>query len=263
MEKNILGLITVLAGIWCTTPAVAVPVNDFNSFNAQNLNVGDTIQFKQAASGEERSDRDLSKGGGEFNVYKDYGSSYDFLYQSFCLERNESLQFNSSYLVTSISDVAEKGGKGVAGFNANDPNGTAGVSDPISLYTEYLYHNFYHGSLVDYVYTGGLAQESARDLQFAIWYFEDELEDGEKLWGASNPGWAASSNQFISLATDFVGNNQGWQGYDDVKVMNIIDSNGGYRQSQLIVSPVPEPATMFLFGTGLAGLGAFFRKKRK
>lgn len=265
MKKNLLSLIGIMVGICCTAPAWAVPVNDYQQFNAENLSVGNTIRFKQAASGEERSDRDLSKGGGEFNVYKAIGGSYEFLYQSFCLERNETIGFNTDYTVVSISDRAEKGGKGVTGYDANDPNGVLNSYDPISLYTEYLFHNFYYGSLNGYVYDGAGDQTSARDLQFAIWYFEDELQDGEKIWGQANPGFDASANSFISDAVTFVSNNQGWQGYGDVKVMNIVDTSNpnNYRQSQLIVDPIPEPATMLLFGTGLAGLGAVMRRRKR
>jgi len=39
-----------------------------------------------------------------------------------------------------------------------------------------------------------------------------------------------------------------------VKVLNLFYANGSLAQDQLIMAPVPEPATLLLFGTGLAAV---------
>ena len=39
-----------------------------------------------------------------------------------------------------------------------------------------------------------------------------------------------------------------------VKVLNLFYANGTQAQDQLMMAPVPEPATMLLFGTGLAAV---------
>lgn len=263
MIKNIVTILSSAALILTATSSFALSVNNPANFNAENVSVGDSVVFLQGFQGE-YSDRKYSKGGGEFNVYKSNNQGgYDFLYQSFCLERNEYLGFGQSYTVTSLSDNAYRGGKNVQGHSGNDPDGILNVHDPISKYTEYLYHNFYNGTLTDYTYDGFGDNQDSRDLQFAFWYFEDELQDGEKLWGANGPQWMATFNPFITMAINFVDNNPGWQGFDDVKVMNIVSGDGTYMQSQLIVSPapVPEPATMLLFGIGLMGLGVVARRR--
>ena len=51
-----------------------------------------------------------------------------------------------------------------------------------------------------------------------------------------------------------------WIGEGNIMDVNVWEANGTTFQSFETVAPVPEPATMLLFGTGLAG---FSRKKSK
>ncbi len=48
-----------------------------------------------------------------------------------------------------------------------------------------------------------------------------------------------------------------WTNNGQVKVVNF----GSDIQDQLVVAPVPEPATMVLFGIGLLGLAGIGREK--
>src|SRR5690606_12853492 len=95
-----------------------------------SLQVGDRIRF---------TDKEGTQNGGEFGVHlKDSPNPYmggngesAELFRTFCLERNEYLDFSSSgFVIDSISKEAVNGGTG-------GPN-----PDPISAETAWLYYNF-------------------------------------------------------------------------------------------------------------------------
>lgn len=153
------------------------------------------------------------------------------VYQTFCLERYEYFNPGTVYNVASVTDYAEAGG-----VDLDEPIDYTPGKDYISDTTKWLYASYFEGDF------GIQTNELSYMVQKAIWHEEDELAD--------STAWDILTDGIIDFSTS------GW----DIKVINL-EQKGAYVQSQLVGAPVPEPATMLLFGFGLLGLAGTFRQK--
>jgi hypothetical protein len=217
-----------------------------------------------------------SSSGGEFTAYDydlsvvhpqsdlawwDYnGDGIKNEFQTFCLEVNEPV-LDKELVCYTIGDTAVMGGKGFLGKGgAVDWDGTA-AGDPLSYATAYLFDAFYRGYLVGYDYTAAGRVDSARALQSAIWYLEDEQ---------SKPGLGSAigilANAFITKALDEANLTNGgtWGAtYGQVRVMTIYDLQGNKLQDQLIMVPLPGAAWAGLAMLGALGMFRTIRRRKQ
>lgn len=169
--------------------------------------------------------------GGEFNVKvfdQATGEQNDYL--AFCLETGEYIGFGVAYNIDSISEIAFNGGVGLSG-------------DPLDEKTKWVYWNYAFNTTFA---SWGSGNYLADLIQQTIWTLEEETFNNA----------VAGLGSFI----DYVNSQSSYTINGQVKVMNLSDG-GNLKQSLIFGEPVPEPTTMLLFGTGLAGIAAIGRRK--
>jgi hypothetical protein len=172
-------------------------------------------------------------GGGPFRI-DNLTTGQNSVLNTFCLERDEFLSFNTKY-VAQLSTSADRGG-------LNTDSG-----DPLDTRTAYLFSHFFHNTL-----SGLLSGWTTADLQEVFWYLEEELPANHDL---STTGAKA----LYKLAQD---NKSSTGSLYDVRVMNLYGLGGEHKQS-LLTAGVPEPATLVMWGVfGACGL-MYVRRRRK
>ena len=190
--------------------------------------------------------RDSDFTGGDFRLLGTGHDGTKYSYLSFCLEFDESMNLKTNYTISSISNIAES--------RKNYPADKGGNRDPISNATKYLMNEYVFGD-----FSGWGINETGESLsklvQETIWYFENEIKS---LSNTALVKYITEKMNIPMVDTDSDPSYMDW-----IKVVNLKD-NTTHIQSQLIAtSSVPEPATLLLFGAGLAGVAGVVRRKRK
>ncbi len=211
---------------------------------------------------------------GEFNILD---STNKTLFATFCVQTNEYMNFGPQFKIVDIT-------QGSVGYSSHVL--TVGTS---ALYAQFAKAydvgnvNVFAGlNNVGYDFSGAGRTADANDFQTAIWYYQGQNASllgllpnpvtNNKYINAVNSLFT-SATAFTAAATYFAANSSKVSDFGNVSVLNLewydTWTPGTPAQDQLYwhqppsggPSPVPEPATIALFGLGAFGAG-FIRRRR-
>jgi hypothetical protein len=164
-------------------------------------------------------------------------------FQTFCPETQVTFSPGSIYSYN-ISDWA------IAGNLTPPP-----PDQQLTQGAAWLYYMFATGQMADYPYAGPNRQTAAGELQNTIWLLMGQnLDNGAGFFG---PYEADVIAKFGSLAN---AEQAMTPGEFNVAILNLYNADGSPAQNQLVLTPVPIPAAVWLLGSGLVGLVGIRRR---
>lgn len=220
-----------------TFATLAVAALAVASASAYTVSVARYPQYNAGVGGGEFSitSPDLPVGSYSAKALASYLPTAHAGFQTFCIEHGEDFF-----------------GATVAVLNTEAVNGGVGGPhpDPISRATAWLYSQFALGILAGYDYdnTGVGRTTSAKALQEALWYLENE-----SAFMGTGAGYVALAQGISNWSADANGD-------FGVLVMNLYKGDGTLRQDMLIYVP-DGGATLMLLGSSLVGLAVVRRKQ--
>ena len=168
------------------------------------------------------------------------------MFETFCLEKYESLSFSTTYKAD-INTATTSQGSAYGGGNHG------GFNDPLDARTAYLYSNFLSMSLTsgyDYVVEANRIAD-ADALQTAIWFIEEE--DTTPLSGKALAYFNEADAAVTSLA---------WVGLGNVRVLNLYHNTAREDFQDMLVQ-VPLPGAAGLASVGLVGIALTRRRNHR
>jgi hypothetical protein len=182
-------------------------------------------------------------------------------FNTFCIEYNEFISLGSSYDYT-VDAGAINGG--VSGGNP----------DYIDEATAKLYYTFWADkwsvastfvSGIGYAYSGTQRAKDGRDLQMAIWFLEGEITQAtlDSYVSANSGSQAQDFVDYANSSVTWADLGRTWVGAGGVRAVNLYDTNGAARQSQLVIVPLPAAAVMGFVLLGVLGLFMGIRRRQR
>lgn len=197
------------------------------------------------------------------DVMQHEAGTSDFL--TFCIEYSEHINLPGNYAYYTSFDAVGGGG------------GAVGGRDPVTAAMAKLFYAYWTAQLDDLVFTAsnltsidfdyanatGDRASDGQQLQIALWSLA-----GEEAAGSPDPdaGGNELAAAFVEAANTWTWGDLGqtWSGIGGVRALNLYDvSTGTYRQSQLVIVPLPAGAKLgFALLAGL-GIATMWRRRRR